>query len=971
MNLWTLKICRIFHLISKVKYDEKRQIEIVKASPLFDAKWYLEQNPDVKAKKISAARHYVKWGWKEGRNPSKEFDTEAYLEQYPELLEKNWCPLFHYMLAHKELMQKANTKIKEKKTKTKKTTESTDYKLIAKSKYFDKRWYLKMYPDVKKAGVDPVKHYLQFGWKEGRNPSKEFSTNDYLNLNDDVKRAKINPLLHYEKYGKKEGRHFSTKKIKIYYNISWLLLMLFNNFIKCCQFKAISHQFINKSIDEIFAKISKYPRFEIKSNPLVSIIIPVYNQYKYTIACLYFIKKYTTDIDYEIILIDDNSSDETQNMLEKKFNITILHNKKNCGFLQNCHKGVKKAKGKYIVLLNNDILVTKNWLKHLLHVFNTKTSVGAVGGQTIFPNGLIQESGRYILNNGTSINKYKNILFEQFHGCLEKVHYCSGCLLLFKKSIWNKVGGFDTRFSPAYYEDTDFCMTLREKLHLHIYCEPKCKVIHFHNVSYNSSSNDLSDINRNKFIKKWKNELEKEEYRIKLSSDEINLITSSDYFDEEFYKNTYKISTDCIQHYFNIGWKIGYNPSRRFDTSYYLTQNFDVVKNGINPLLHFLKSGYQEGRSPLPYALNKNFLPFVDYLNKLQQVKAPKILFITHSYSLTGAPLAVFRTAIYFKKQGWDVTVVGFDNKELINDYTIHDIKVFHGKKYYFAQEGLAESLKVFNFIFVNTVLAYKWIRILPNDAYLWRISEGQEIFSQYKDPLLFETLKMSKNIYAVSDYTRKILQPLNKKVKLLLYGIEEQSQFTSNQDIDNIIRYLIIGNYCKRKGQDIVLKAIPLLKAKGIQNFEFIFMGSGFSNKKDEKYIKFIGVKKDLEKYSIIQNCDILLCPSLDDPNPQVVMEGMMMHKPCIVSDQTGQKDIITHASNGWIVKAGDVSSLVKTILQIQSSGKDVLKSIGEKSYQLYKQFFTQNNYLEQVKHIIEKESFYAGKSGRNINKK
>ena len=215
MNLWTLKICRIFHLISKVKYDEKRQIEIVKASPLFDAKWYLEQNPDVKAKKISAARHYVKWGWKEGRNPSKEFDGNKYLEQYPELWEKNWCPLFHYMLAHKELMQKVNNKIKEKKTKTGKVTESADYKLIAKSKYFDKHWYLKMYPDVKKAGVDPVKHYLQFGWKEGHNPSKEFSTNDYLNLNDDVKRAKINPLLHYEKYGKKEGRCYLSFSPKI------------------------------------------------------------------------------------------------------------------------------------------------------------------------------------------------------------------------------------------------------------------------------------------------------------------------------------------------------------------------------------------------------------------------------------------------------------------------------------------------------------------------------------------------------------------------------------------------------------------------------------------------------------------------------------------------------------------------------------------------------------------------------------
>ena len=212
MDLRTLKVLRFFHLINKKKYNEKRQIEIVKASPLFDAKWYLEQNPDVKAKKIGAAKHYVKWGWKEGRNPSKEFDTKAYLEQYPELIEKNWCPLFHYMLEHKELLEKALAKIKEKEKSAAQTKQNDDYKLIAKSKYFNKHWYLKTYPDVKKAGVDPVEHYMQFGWKEGRNPSKEFSTNDYLNLNADVKRAKINPLLHYEKHGKKEGRKFQDQK---------------------------------------------------------------------------------------------------------------------------------------------------------------------------------------------------------------------------------------------------------------------------------------------------------------------------------------------------------------------------------------------------------------------------------------------------------------------------------------------------------------------------------------------------------------------------------------------------------------------------------------------------------------------------------------------------------------------------------------------------------------------------------------
>nr|MBQ0091006.1 hypothetical protein [Candidatus Enterousia merdequi] len=89
---------------------------------------------------------------------------------------------------------------------------SKDYKIVAKSKYFDKKWYLITYPDVAKTKMDPVKHYLEYGWKEGRNPSEKFNTNAYLSSNIDVKDSNMNPLLHYEKYGKKEGRFVDTIK---------------------------------------------------------------------------------------------------------------------------------------------------------------------------------------------------------------------------------------------------------------------------------------------------------------------------------------------------------------------------------------------------------------------------------------------------------------------------------------------------------------------------------------------------------------------------------------------------------------------------------------------------------------------------------------------------------------------------------------------------------------------------------------
>ena len=84
--------------------------------------------------------------------------------------------------------------------------------LVRKSPLFDEEWYLRTYPDVAELGVDPVRHYCLFGWKEGRNPSEYFNTNDYLSLNLDVKASGVNPLAHYIKFGAKEGRAITFPK---------------------------------------------------------------------------------------------------------------------------------------------------------------------------------------------------------------------------------------------------------------------------------------------------------------------------------------------------------------------------------------------------------------------------------------------------------------------------------------------------------------------------------------------------------------------------------------------------------------------------------------------------------------------------------------------------------------------------------------------------------------------------------------
>jgi hypothetical protein len=79
-------------------------------------------------------------------------------------------------------------------------------RVLGGSPWFDRDWYLETYPDVAVSGMDPAWHYLEFGWKEGRNPSTRFDTSYYLMSNVDVAKTGLNPLLHFIEHGESEGR---------------------------------------------------------------------------------------------------------------------------------------------------------------------------------------------------------------------------------------------------------------------------------------------------------------------------------------------------------------------------------------------------------------------------------------------------------------------------------------------------------------------------------------------------------------------------------------------------------------------------------------------------------------------------------------------------------------------------------------------------------------------------------------------
>jgi len=125
----------------------------------------------------------------------------------------------------------------------------------------------------------------------------------------------------------------------------------------------------------------------------VSIIIPVFNQWDSTDMCLKSVRKNTGGIDYEIIVVDDCSTDETSGRLLANTEIVYLRNDYNEGFLKSCNKGARYAKGNIYLFLNNDTEVLEGWLSSILDLFQEYNDAGVVGSKLLNADGTLQEAG--------------------------------------------------------------------------------------------------------------------------------------------------------------------------------------------------------------------------------------------------------------------------------------------------------------------------------------------------------------------------------------------------------------------------------------------------------------------------------------------------------------------------------------------------------------------------------------------------
>ena len=247
------------------------------------------------------------------------------------------------------------------------------------------------------------------------------------------------------------------------------------------------------------------------SDPLVSIIIPVHNKYHLTQQCLRALQMNTDVSTYEVIVVNDASSDWTKTALSNIRGIRVIDVQDNLGYLRATNLGISVSRGKYTALLNNDTIPLSGWLDRLVDELESDSEIGIAGAKLLYPNMQVQELGSQIFNDGSGWNLGKRAdHFLPEHSFTREVDYVSAAAILVRADLLAKTNGFDELYIPAYYEDVDLAMQAR-KHGLKVVAVHDSFVIHIEGGSHGADTTQgvkqYQVLNKAKFMEKWSTEL--------------------------------------------------------------------------------------------------------------------------------------------------------------------------------------------------------------------------------------------------------------------------------------------------------------------------------------------------------------------------------------------------------------------------------------------------------------------------------
>lgn len=342
---------------------------------------------------------------------------------------------------------------------------------IRRAGLFDAAWYRKRYPDVAAAGTDALEHYCRQGWRRGRDPSPHFSTTLYIVEHPEAAQAG-NPLVYFAQNRTSGGAAESP---------------------------------------EAAAEPEGVPAsaWYDAVTPQLAVVVLNFNRAALTLACVASLLRHTEGLRFEIVVVDNGSEPADFALLARStLSFRLLRLRRNVYFGEGNNLGAEAATAPLLCLMNNDVIVTEGWLGPMLRLLHGHPDCGAVGPKFLYPDGHIQEAGALVDATGDARRMgHGAAAGDPRFGEAREVDYVSAATVLLSKADFERAGGFDPCWDPAYYEDTDLCLKLAVLGRRTWYC-PDAAVIHHESVTTTDpraalNTDVLKQVNRGIFVERW------------------------------------------------------------------------------------------------------------------------------------------------------------------------------------------------------------------------------------------------------------------------------------------------------------------------------------------------------------------------------------------------------------------------------------------------------------------------------------
>lgn len=489
---------------------------------------------------------------------------------------------------------------------------------------------------------------------------------------------------------------------------------------------------------------------------------------------------------------------------------------------------------------------------------------------------------------------------------------------------------------------------------------------------------------------------------------DVDIISNSKFFDKDWYRE-HNMKNDVTReepalHYYCIGCYLGMEPGPLFDSKLFAKSYPEVKGLQVPPLLHYEVSCKNRGKG----YINKStsFYSNVNLQNKIlremltlenelfsqgRAYEGKRVLLVSHIMNLTGAPRVCLNMAVMLKSMGYYPVMMTFANGDLNKEAKRNGISVVEMTCYEKKELSydIVRVLNHFDFIVFNTVESLMLAHIFQGTKAkkIGWFHEGNETLDLMPEKQI-KRINLLDEVCFGSPYCKKFFDEfLDEGVepRTLLYGVDGDyitsvANGAANLREGNKVVFEIVGTIGYRKGIHVLLDAIDKLDDSVRENCEFWFIGSVIDPPVGEQLSqmmeKYSCIKRwDSVEYEVLieleKNCDVLLCPSIDDPLPVVLTEAMILNKAICLSSNVGTAQFMEDKENALIFESGNVEELSGLLTDIVN-GKYDLESIGAAGRRVFDEklsldIFRQN--LEDLFVTEEKEDFECYAIDNTVN--